>query len=168
MAQKQPTAAELAALQMQKNNQFMSYSFEQAIKANSQNGTVYQPGQTLNFDAPIVAGAYATKITIRHNVTLDWDGVGTAKLNAAAPHNLVNQMNVSFGNKQITAHPYLAKVLDYMEGYARQEQDDAPGFKLSEIDAMLKSVPTTIVSGENKFKFDTTFDLNQLHPQSVN
>jgi hypothetical protein len=166
--QKQPTAEQLAQLQQAKNSQFMSLSYEQVIKANAQNGNAFAEGGTLSFDAPIISGAYATKVTLRHNLTVNVTmGSGSASWNAMAPYNFVKNLTVSFGNKQLNVIPYLAKVFDQMEGYNRTTQDGSLQAKTT-ISNMLHSVPSSLVNGANSVKFDTTFDLNALHPASIN
>lgn len=165
----QPTAEQLAAMAAAKNQQFMALTYGQPIVAHAQNGNQYVPGSTLNFEAPTVAGAYATRLVLRHEIKVNvTKGSGEAKLNAGAPYNFVNNISVNFGNKQITAHPFLAKVFDEMEGYARTTQDAVTGIRKNSIDSLLRQTPTELSEGENIFKFDTTIDLNQLHPASVN
>lgn len=168
MAQK-PNAQQLAAMQQAQNQQFMALSYEQTIKANAQNGTVFGEGKTLTFDAPIISSAYATKVTLRHNIQMVIAG-GSATLNAGAPYNLVNKAVVTFGNKQISVNPYVAKMFDRMRGYDRTAQGTASAnSRNAVIDGLLNSVPTgTLAAGTYNFKFDTDLELNALHPASVN
>jgi len=158
-------------VQAQKNQQFMALSFEQPIKANPNNGVQYAPGSTLNYTAPTVSGAWATKVTLRHKIDVDLDlsaPGSTATLNAGAPHNFVNQLNVVFGSKQISVSPAIASIFDKMEGYARDEQHKVKGYKDSAIENLLHKVPSALVDGVNSFVFDTTVSLNAIHEQSVN
>lgn len=170
MAQKQPTAEQMAALQEAQNRQFMALSYEQSIKANAQNGTVFGEGKTLNFDAPIISAAYATKITLRHSITLNVAG-GQATLNAGAPYNLVNRAVVTFGNKQVSVSPYLSKIFDRMRGYNRQAQGDSWGFNDSTITSLINSKldAGATFTGSKTFSFDSDIELNGvLHPNAVN
>jgi hypothetical protein len=171
MAQKQqqPTPEQLAQIQKMKNEQFMAMTYDQPILATAPNGTDFALGKNLQFEAPIVASAIATKITIRADLTVNWDGVGTVKNTASYPYSLLgNQISVTYGSKVATFHPYLAKINAMTEGYSRTEFDNSKNFKSATIDAMLRTIPTTLVSGQNKVKFDVDYELNALHPVSVN
>lgn len=164
----QPTAEQLKAMQEMANRQFMALSYEQTILANAQNGNSYAQARTLNFDAPIIAGAYATKVTLRHKLTVNWNGTGTVALNAAYPYSFVQEVGVTFGNRQVTVSPYVAKINDMIEGYARTQGDASKNFVSTAIQNMLHKVPTALANGDNVITFDTDIPLNFLHEQSVN
>jgi hypothetical protein len=168
MAQQKMTAEQLKAIQKMKNEQYMALTYTQQINANAQNGNSWGLGKNLQFDAPIVASANAQKITLRHNLTVTVAGASVTPT-ASFPYSLVNNVVISFGSKVATFHPYLAKIQAMIEGYARKEFDNSGNFKATRIDNMLRSVPSgTMAAGTYTVKFDTDYELNALHPVSVN
>lgn len=150
------------------NKQFMEYSYEQPISANAQNGTAYATGTALNFDAPIVPGAYATKIRIKTKLTVNYTAAGTGpteSLNAGAPWNVWQQFNVDFGNRQITIHPYFLKVLSNLNGYLRQNPAQTLGAQSTNAQSKIYQAPT-LNAGDNTWEHMTEIPLNGAHPMS--
>jgi hypothetical protein len=169
MANKQPTPQELALMQAEQNKRFMELTYEQWAQALAQNGTVFGAGQQIQFDAPITQGGYAVRVVLEYDVDVKvTKGTGTAVPNAAFPYSLVENLSVTFGNKQVNIYPYFSKVLDQLEGYNRGPQFQSFGQKSSAISSMIDTVPTTFVEGSNKVKFTASLDLNNIHPQSIN
>jgi hypothetical protein len=163
-------AAARAAQQQQANNQFMGLSYEQPFQALAQNGTAYAPGQTLNFDAPVIPGGYLTRLVLSVNLTVtNTPGTGTIALNAGGMWNVINQINVKFGETQISVHPYAEYVFSLMRGYGRFNggAGQTDGNQNASIQSILYSAPS-VASGAQTWKFDIEIPLNSVHPNSVN
>lgn len=174
MAQAQTSAQQqLAQLQQQvrqQNMQFMRYSFEQFALADPQNGTNYQVGgNTLNYLVPITEGAFATRLIVRCNLTVNYTPAGsnpTASLNAAAPYSAIKEIEVVFGNTILKVHPYVAHVLNRIWGYLREYPGQAFGYSDPTTQGTFYTSPT-LDSGNNSWVFDIDIPLNTLHPMSV-
>ena len=173
MAQ-QLTQAQIAKMreaQKQANDAFMQLSYETPILANAQNGTSYTVGgNPLNFDIPIVPGAFLVGLTIRHDLTVNYTAAATSpyvNLTAAGETAAFQNVEVRFGNKQIEVHPYVAKVLARLAGYNRADTNTPVGAQNADVQSMLYTSPTT-AAGNNEWKFDVDIPLTLLHPMSVN
>lgn len=161
-------AAQRAAAQQSQNNQFMGLSYEQPFAALSQNGTSYVPGQTLNYDCPVIPGGYLTRLVISVNLTVtNTPGTGSLALNAGGIWNVINQVNVKFGETQISVHPYAEYVFSLMRGYDRADTTRVVGNQVASIQSMLYTSPS-VASGAQNWKFDIEIPLNSVHPASVN
>ena len=160
------TQQQMLAQQAQNNRDFMRLGYPQPISANSQNGTAYQTGQLYNFDVPIVAGAFVEKITAYWTLNFTYTpGTGSAALNAGGAYNMFPDVSVLFGNKQITTHPYLTKVLAQTRGYNRTPSNSALGNSSAGIQSVLSSQPA-IASGANTWKGNWDLPTTLVHPTS--
>lgn len=164
-------AAQAAAQQRAtRNAQFMALSYEQPFSAFAQNGTQYVPGQALNFDAPVVPGGYLSRIILSVSLTVNYTPAATAptiSLNAGNIWNVLNQINVKFGETQATIHPYFINVMNKMRGFNRPSTTGVVGSQTSSIQNLVYSAPT-LNSGNNTWKFDIDMPLNSVHPNAVN
>ncbi len=164
----QPSLAQLQADQDLVNSQFMGMTTEHHSLAIAEGNNDYKQAYNMLFTAPTLSGAWVTRIAIKHKIKVDiTKGSGDAKLNAGAPYNFINMLNINFGSRVVTLYPYLTKVLAQMEGYNRIETGRSAGKTVAAIDEMLHKVPTTLQDGENEFTFISEYELNNLHPQSV-
>jgi hypothetical protein len=166
----QQQAAQRAAQQAAQNASFMGLSYEQPFLANAQNGTSYQPGRALNFDAPVVPGGYLTRVILTVDLTVNYTPAGSnpyANLTKAAPWSVLNQVNVKFGETQITVHPYFEYIFSLMRGFNRPDTTRVVGLQSTNIQNMLYKAPT-LNEGDNHWKFDIEIPLNSVHPASVN
>lgn len=162
------SAAQKAAAQQQQNNQFMGLSYEQPFAALAQNGNSYVPGQALNFDAPVIPGGYLTRLVLSVNLTVtNTPGTGSIALNAGGIWNVINQINVKFGETQISVHPYAEYVFSLMRGFNRADTTRVLGNQVSNIQSQIYSSPS-VASGAQNWKFDIEVPLNSVHPASVN
>lgn len=170
MAQNAQAAAQKAAAQQSMNNQFMGLSYEQPFAANAQNGTSYVPGQTLNFDAPVIPGGYLQRIVLSFNLTVtNTPGTGTVALNAGGIWNVLSTINVKFGETQVSIHPYYEYVCSLMRGYGRVNGGlgQTINNQVANIQSMIYSSPS-VSSGAQTWKFDLEVPLNSVHSNSVN
>lgn len=162
------SAAQKAAQQQQQNNQFMGLSYEQPFAALAQNGNSYVPGQALNFDAPVIPGGYLCRLVLSVNLTVtNTPGTGSIALNAGGIWNVINQVNVKFGETQISVHPYAEYVFSLMRGFNRADTTRVLGNQVSNIQSQIYSSPS-VASGAQTWKFDIEIPLNSVHPASVN
>lgn len=169
--QQQMTQEQLALLKEHQNSEFMRLSYLQPIKMNAENGRRFQQGTNLTFNSPIINGAYAQSIILKYKLNVNWEPgtTGTITPTASYPESFVTKAEVNFGNKQISAAPFLfSQVLDKMEGYGRTSQDDVLGSREAGIDAMLRKVPRTFVAGDNEVKFEVNIPLTLLHNAAIN
>jgi hypothetical protein len=160
-------AQQAKAIQAQKNRDFMRLSTVQPIAANAQNGTTYANGQLMNFDVPIVAGAFVEKVRVHYNVSYTNTPGGTPGLayTAAGPLALFNDVSVLFGNKQVTMHPYMTKILAQTRGYNRTPFGSVIGNNQAGIQNALYS-QAAIASGANTMKGYFDVPLTMVHPSS--
>jgi hypothetical protein len=170
MAAPQQTAAQKQAAQIDTNNKFMSLSYEQPFTTFPQNGTNYVPGQTLNYDCPVIPGGYLTRLVISVNLTVtNTPGTGSIALNAGSFWNSINQINVKFGETQISVHPYAEYVFGLMRGYSTIPggAGQTLGNQVAGIQSILYSAPS-VSAGAQTWKFDIELPMNSVHPASVN
>lgn len=160
------TAAQAQAVQAQKNRDFMRLGYSQPILANAQTGNAYVPGTLLNYDIPVVAGAYAEKVRIYYTINFTYTpGTGGATVNAGGAFNLFSDLSVLFGNKQITTHPYILKVLGQMRGYNRTNFGQTLGSQSASVQGLLYSMPA-LTPGANVWKGYYDLPLTLIHPTS--
>lgn len=172
MASNQPTQAQLQAMQLQRNADFMRLSHMQYLPANPQNSNVFGSAKTINFNVPIIAGGFATELTFRVKMNFTTAGTtGSLKTTASYPYSLINRIRVLFGNEVQNMHPYVAYVRDLLQGYARQAENQVLANKSTVIDGLLNKVPDeTALAANGTFDLDFEFSLplNALHEGSIN
>lgn len=163
-------AAQRAAQQAAQNAAFMGLSYERPEAAFAQNGTVYKSGQALNFDAPVIPGGYLTRLVLTVALNVNYTANGTApyaNLTAAGIWAALQQINVKFGETQITVHPYFEYIFSLMRGFNRPDTTRVVGNQVADIQNLLYTSPT-INAGDNAWTFDIEVPLNSVHPASVN
>jgi len=109
------SAADIAAQRAAANQNFLANSFETSKIMNAPTGNTYVPGNQLTFTAPILPG-WATTIRIFYNLVVTvTNGTGGAVVNAGAPHNLLQNLQVDFsGQNHRNHHAYFLKTLKQM------------------------------------------------------
>lgn len=159
-------AEQARAQQAARNREFMRMAAVQPIQATAQGSTAYAAGSLYNFDVPIVAGAFVEKIRIFYTFDFTNTAGGTPDLayTAAGPYALFSDVSVTFGNKQITVNPYVAKVLSQLRGYNRYAPNTTPAVSATGIQTLLNN--QTIASGANAHKGFIDIPLTNVHPSS--
>lgn len=164
----QQAAQKKLAAQKAMNTSFMRYSYEQPIPANAQNGNAY--GQALNFDVPIVAGAFLTRLRVFQNLTVNYTAATSAPtvaLNACGQEGAIKEVNVTFGNKQVTVHPYfVSKVFNRAKGRQVLNFGQVLGSESTAVQGELYTSPT-LAAGNNTWKTYYDLPMNLIHPLSV-
>lgn len=161
-------AAQRAAQQQDANNMFMGLSYEQPFQALAQNGSAYVAGQTLNYDAPVIPGGYLTRVVLSVNLSVtSTPGTGTVALNAGGIWNVLQTVNIKFGETQISVHPYFEYVFSLMRGFNRPDSTRVVGNQVANIQSMLYTSPS-VAAGTNNWKFDIEIPLTSVHPSSIN
>jgi hypothetical protein len=164
----QQAAQKKLAEQKAMNTAFMRYSYEQPIPANAQNGNAY--GQTLNFDVPIVAGAFLSRLRVKQTLSVDYTEAATsptATLNACGQEGAHKEINVTFGNKQITVHPYfVSKVFNRARGRQNLNFGQVLAHESSSVQGQLYSSPT-LNAGSNTWTTYYDLPMTLIHPLSV-
>ena len=164
----QQAAQKKLAAQKAMNTSFMRYSYEQPIPANAQNGNAY--GQALNFDVPIVAGAFLTRLRVFQHLTVNYTAATSAPtvaLNACGQEGAIKEVNVTFGNKQVTVHPYfVSKVFNRAKGRQSLNFGQVLGSESTAVQGELYTSPT-LAAGNNTWKTYYDLPMNLIHPLSV-
>jgi hypothetical protein len=164
----QQAAQKKLAEQKAMNTAFMRYSYEQPIPANAQNGNAY--GQTLNFDVPIVAGAFLSRLRVKQTLSVDYTEAATsptATLNACGQEGAHKEISVTFGNKQITVHPYfVSKVFNRARGRQNLNFGQVLAHESSSVQGQLYSSPT-LNAGSNTWTTYYDLPMTLIHPLSV-
>lgn len=164
------SAQQAAANQAAQNSAFMALSYERPEMAFAQNGTTYNAGQPLQFDAPVIPGGYLARVVVSVDLNVNYTPAGanpTASLTKAGIWAVINQLQVKFGEAQVTVHPYFEYIFNAMRGYNRASTLGVIGNEEADIQAILYSAPT-LNNGDNTWKYDIELPLNSVHPQSVN
>lgn len=155
--------------QAQINSQYMRKTFRQYAKMNNQSTNNYSTGTTYQWDAPIVAGAWAEELVFKFNLSVDYTPAATsptASLNAVGYDAAFTEIQVLYGNRLITVHPYILSVLRRMKGYNRTSYRDVLGAQSSAVQGILYS-PPTLNSGNNNWVFQYSLRLNDLYEDDV-
>lgn len=124
-------------------------------------------GQQLVYDFPTAGGAFGLELLITLNLTITLAaGTGaTYALNAAAPYNVIDTLEVLYNGSQARTRLYIAKLIASMRGYGR----GLPGAALlnnnATIDGQLNSTLPVAV-GANTWTRVIRLPLNALHPYS--
>jgi hypothetical protein len=164
----QQAAQKKLAEQRAMNTAFMRYSYEQPIPANAQNGNAY--GQTLNFDVPIVAGAFLTRLRVVQTLNVNYTEAAsspTAAINACGQEGAHKEISVTFGNKQITVHPYfVSKVFNRARGRQNLNFGQVLANESSSVQARLYASPT-LNAGSNTWVTYYDLPMTLIHPLSV-
>lgn len=129
-AEKNMVAAEVANKRQQDNRAFLRKAYERIAycpaSGGSGNTQVYSPGTTLVYDFPVIGGGYAKGLLIRFSLNLTF-AAGTSAaytLNAAAPFNIFQELDIVYNGQQIRTHPYVIKILDQVAGYGKYPQQN--------------------------------------------
>lgn len=153
-----------AAAQAAMNADFMAMTFVQPINANAQDGTAYSAGGVLNFNAPIIPGAFAAEILVNNNLTVTLPSGTSGLLSPSAPHSATANIIVSYANEMVRVHPYVNHVANELSGFNRRNIN-TPAQQTADVQSMIYSAPTLNV-GANTWKWTDRVILNNLHPQS--
>lgn len=102
------------------NTNFMRNSIKKVaycpVSGGSGTTASYSPGVTLTFDLPVIGSGYAKGLLINYNLSVTpATGTGaTYSVNAGAPYNIFNLIQLNYNGSQIRTHPYILKLLDIM------------------------------------------------------
>lgn len=107
------------------NRAFMRQSIERIAYCPVSGGSgvtaTFVPGTTLYFDLPVVGGGYAKALLVTYNLTVT-EATGTSAAyvpSVAAPFNLFQELQVVYNGAQCRMHPYVLKVVEEVQGYAK-------------------------------------------------
>jgi len=155
------------------NRRFMRNAIEHdaymPVTGGSGSTAAYTAGSTLYFDFPKVPG-YATAILISYtlSVTPASGTSATYALNAAAPWNIFNEVQVLYNGTQVRTHPYFLKVLDQLEGFMRPAQNAVlAGNADSTITGQINGSNPLTVGSANTWTGKMLLRLNALGPDTV-
>jgi hypothetical protein len=165
----QQAALQAAQQQQALNQQFMKYSYRQWAPFNQQNGNAYGAAP-LNFIAPTTPGAYAEKIRIFYNLNVNYTANGVspyANLTKGGIYNLLQEIGITFGNKQVSLHPYFGKIFKMLGGKLKTPMGTVLGNSAAGIQAVLYTSPT-VAAGNNAWLGYFDVPLNAIHKDSIN
>jgi hypothetical protein len=168
-------AAQMAAQQRENNRRFMALAHNKEVLCQQANGganfQAFSAGQPLTFNVTTGINAFLTGFWVRVNITLNM-AAGTAALyalNAGAPLNLIDSVNVIYGGTQHNFRPYILKYLSQLRGSLAQGQPRS--ILGGQVDAYLQSyyssAPYTVAVGNNTWQFAFFVPMNLIHPQDV-
>lgn len=147
-----------------------------AIAPQASGGALTQAfsnGQQLSYLIPSANNGFLEALRIRCNLTVD-PATGTSAtyaLNAGAPLNVIDSMQIVFNGTQLNMRPFIRKVLRQLSGYAKSMEPVAPIGGNLEVDAYIDGYITSTypitVNTANVWNFEFRVPLNALHPQDA-
>lgn len=162
-AQKTPSQADV-------NTFFMQHSYEQPAAMFPQNGNSFNQGQALTYDAPILSGAWLNRLLIKLKLQVTYTPAASNPtaplLTAAGIWGAINQINVKFGETQVSIAPYMLYLMSLMRGFNRPDPTRVNGYQDTNVQSLLYSAPT-LNSGVNNWELMIPLDLCGIHPNSV-
>lgn len=147
-----------------------------AIAPQASGGALTQPfvaGNLLSYIIQTSNNAFLEALRIRVALTVTpATGTGaTYQLNAAAPLNVIDSIQVLYNNTQMNLRPVIRKTLRQLSGYLKTLEPVQPAGGNFEVDAFIdayetSTFPITAGSG-NTWNFEFRIPLNALHPQDA-
>lgn len=162
---------------IQMNREYMKRTLRHlAIAPQASGGAVTQPwanGQMLSFLVQSANNAFLEGLRIRMALTVT-PAVGTAatyQLNAGAPLNVIDSIQIQYNGTQLNLRPFIRNELKLLSGYAITGEPTAPlGGNLG-VDSYIDVYETTtfpITAGAgNVWNYEFRLPLNALHPQDA-
>ena len=165
MAQAQAQAVDAA------NALYMAKSLEKVALADSPGGALNQAwsaGTALTFTLGDKAGGWLKRLRFTYNLTFtNTPGTGAATTNAAAPYNIIQEIDVNYGGVCFRTRPYYVKVIAEarrFQGFAVPYVVAAPYQHNSTIDTNLRAFTAGAqASGATTWTFTQEIPLNALH-----
>lgn len=120
-------AAQAAAGRKAQNLAFLSSSLRKKAVCPPASGAglnqTYVSGNTLIYDVPTANGAYLESVLVECALTVNpATGAGAAyALNAGAPYNLIDYINIEVNGVQARLRPILLKWISQLQGYERAQ-----------------------------------------------
>lgn len=172
-AQQQLVQQEVQQQIISSNRKFMRKSVERTaycpVTGGSGVSAAYSAGQTLFFDFPTVPG-FAKALLISYNLTVN-PATGTSAayaVNAAAPWNIFQELQVLYNGPQVRTHPYFMKVIDQTLGFSRGAQNAVvAGTNNSTIAANIVGTTPITVNTNNTWQGKMLLRLNALGEDTV-
>lgn len=175
--QAQAAQADLVSYVRAQNAAYLSQAIRKIAVCPPVAGGVTQPyavGQSLLFNFPTAAGAFAKELIITLNLTVT-PATGTSAtyaLCAAAPWSVIQEVQILYNGMQGRLRPYLMKVFDQLRGYGRVAPigSNTAGGNMQSIAAIQTALNsgTPIVTGSgNVWNLVFRIPLNALHELSA-
>ncbi len=169
-------AAQMANMQKEQNRRFMALSINKEALCLQANGGAlsqsYAAGQPLTYNVPSANNAFLTGFWVQCSLTVTPATAGGAvyALNAGAPLNLIDSIQVQYGGTQHNFRPYIWKYISQLMGRMNQIQPRAviAGQQDNYLAGYYSSGTFPIVSNVgNTWTFKIYVPMNMLHPQDV-
>jgi hypothetical protein len=179
LPQDQATSARAAfdSSRIAMNREYMRRTIRKlAIAPQASGGALtqnYVLGQQLTFLVASANNAFLEGLRIRLNLTVT-PAVGTAatyQLNAGAPLNVIDSIQLLFNGTQMNMRPLIRKTLRQLSGYAKPQEPVQPLGGNLEMDAYVDSYVSStwplLVGVGNNWNLEFRIPLNALHPQDA-
>ena len=166
----------------QSNRNYMRTTLRKYAVCPPQSGNAlnqpYATATQLTYNVPTAENGFLEEFIIQVSltVTLAAGTSATYQLNAAAPLNVIQEIDVLYGNIQMRFRPYILRYLKQLLGYNMPFEPGEPVIAgaqhLGVIDNYLMSnssgTPSYPVAvGANTWKFEVVIPMTILHPQDV-
>lgn len=171
------TRAAWDASRISMNREYMRRTIRHlAIAPQASGGALTQPfvvGNLLSYLVPTANNAFLEALRFRMALTVT-PATGTAatyQLNAGAPLNVIDSIQIVYNGTQMNFRPFLRRILRQLSGYLKTLEPVQPAGGNFEVDAFIdtyetSTFPFTAGSG-NTWNFEFRIPLNALHPQDA-
>jgi hypothetical protein len=165
------------ASRMSMNREYMRRTLRHlAIAPQASGGAQTQTfvaGQTLTYIVPSSNNSFLECLRFRVNIALT-PATGTAatyQLNAGAPLNTIDSIQIIYNGTQMNVRPYLRKPLAQLGGYLQSQEPQVPIGANFEVDSYIDGYVTTLYPIQagvaNTWNYEFRIPLNALHPQDA-
>lgn len=169
-------AAAMQQQQKEQNRRFMALcNNKEALCLQANGGALqqaYAAGQPLTYNVPTANNAFLTGFWVRFSGTIT-PAAGTNaqyQLNAGAPLNILDSIQVQYGGTQHNFRPYIWKYLSQLRGQLQQIQPRSPlaGQEDSYLQSFYSSANFPVITNVgNTWFFALYIPMNMLHPQDA-
>lgn len=149
-------AAQAAAGRKAQNLAFLSSCYRKKAVCPPASGAgvnqAYTSGGTLIYDVPTANGAYLESVLVECALTVNpATGAGaTYALNAGAPFNLIDFINIEINGVQVRLRPILLKWISQLQGYERAQPSQVnSGQTVAGLQSTIWGTPFAIATNTN-------------------
>ena len=162
------SAAAMVMAQRAANSQYMQATvpkFVNTIPAGGGTTAPFVSGSNLIFTVPPVNNGYLEALEFTFNLTVTM-GAGGSAINAAAPYNMIREIDIQYNGVQGRVVPYFANLWQRMRGWQRSTNYNVVGSSFyadAQISAALRSATFPVAAGANSWIWTLRIPLNAIH-----